>query len=77
VDESSLFARVEWEAPLLWNQGPATPAIRVGWVCRDAEILGILCEGALSGPGRDVARGDLGGAATLLSILSKTYDLSE
>jgi hypothetical protein len=77
VDESSLFARVEWEAPLLWNQGPATPATRVGWVCRDAEFLGILCEGSLSGPGRDVARGDLGGAATLLSILSNTYDLSE
>jgi hypothetical protein len=72
VDESSLFARVEWDAPLLWNQGPVPPATRVGWVCRDAELLGILCEGSLSGPGREVARGNLGAAAILLSILSKT-----
>jgi hypothetical protein len=72
VDESSLFARVEWDAPLLWNQGPVPPATRVGWVCRDAELLGILCEGSLSGTGREVARGNLGAAAILLSILSKT-----
>jgi hypothetical protein len=69
ADEDSLFARLEWDTPLLWNQGPGTPAASVGWICRDAEMLGILCEGSLSGSGREVARGDLKEAASLLALL--------
>ncbi|MGO9343022.1 MAG: hypothetical protein ACLP6E_10955 [Acidimicrobiales bacterium] len=67
VDEDSLSARLEWETPLLWSKGPATPASKVAWICSDAQLLGILHGGSLSGPGREVARGNLHTAASLLA----------
>ena len=59
VDEDSLYARLEWDAPMLWNQGPVKAATIVDWICRDAELLGLCCEGSLSKPGRRVARGEI------------------
>ena len=37
-------------------------------MCHDARLLGLLHEGSLSGPGRQVARGNLDGAASLLAL---------
>ncbi len=68
VDEDSLSVRLEWDTPFLWSKGPATPlANKVGWVLSDAQLLGIVHSGSLSGPGREVARGNLDGAASLLA----------
>ncbi len=63
IDEDSLCVRLEWDDPLLWSRGPATPARKVASMCRDAERLGMLHEGSLSERGREVARGDLETAA--------------
>ena len=68
LDEDSLSVRLEWDAPLLWSNVPARPLTAVGWMCRDAELLGILHEGSLSGPGRQVARADVDRAASLLAL---------
>ena len=56
------------DAPLLWSEVPVPALTAVGWICRDAELLGILHEGSLSGPGREAARGDMRRAASLLSL---------
>jgi hypothetical protein len=68
LDEDSMSVRLEWDAPLLWSDVPAPPMTAVGWICRDAELLGILHEGSLSGPGRELARGDVDKAASLLAL---------
>jgi hypothetical protein len=68
VDEDSLSVRLEWDTPLLWSRGPASPpATKVGWVLSDAQLLGIFHGGSLSCPGREVARGNLDGAASMLA----------
>lgn len=68
LDEDSLSVRLEWDAPLLWSSVPAPPLTAVGWICRDAQLLGILHEGSLSVPGRETARGDVDRAASLFAL---------
>ena len=68
LDDDSLSVRLEWDAPLLWSEAPVAPLTAVGWICRDAELLGILHEGSLSSSGREAAGGDVGRAASLLAL---------
>jgi hypothetical protein len=63
----ALQRRIRWEAPGLWEGGPAAPATLVGWVIDEAELLGLTANGALSTAGRLAASGDADAAATALA----------
>jgi hypothetical protein len=67
---SSLVKRVHWDAPSVWDGGPTTPAALARWVREEAEMIGVLADGALSDLGRLVVAGDLSAAVAYLSAHS-------
>ncbi len=67
ANADTLRARVQWDAPAVWTDGPAPAPRLVSWVQEEAEMLGICVSGALSAIGRAVVTGLLDEAAADLS----------
>lgn len=65
--DAGLAARVTWDAPALWNGGPAMPPTLVSWVGEEAAVLGICAALSLSCLGRLVADGRLDEATAELA----------
>jgi hypothetical protein len=59
ADNESLLARVQWDAPGIWTEGPARPPMLVSWVREEAQMLGICAAGAISTLGRAVVTGEV------------------
>jgi len=66
-DLDALQRRVLWEAPGMWQGGPAAAATLVRWVLDEAELLGFVGCGALSSAGRVAAAGGGEDAAAALA----------
>ncbi len=67
ADATRLPTRVEWDAPLLWEGGPAWPRMLIDWVVEEAELVGLCSQGALATPGRLLAAGRLDAAVAALA----------
>lgn len=57
MDAAALPARLIWEAPAIWDGGPALPETLVDWAREEAELLGIVVLGAVSSIGRAIVTG--------------------
>ncbi|MDQ1357943.1 MAG: hypothetical protein QOG44_2316 [Acidimicrobiaceae bacterium] len=57
ADPASLAARVTWDAPGVWERGPAPGPTLISWIQEEAEVLGLCSSGALSSLGRAMVRG--------------------
>lgn len=63
----SVSARARWVGSAQWEEGPALPATLAGWVLEEAELLGLVAKGSLTGAGRAAVAGDLTAAAGALA----------
>ena len=70
VDPASLSARVDWQAPVLWQGGPARADRLVSWIWDETDLTGVTGGGAMSSFGRHLVDGDGEEAATALGLLS-------
>jgi hypothetical protein len=70
VGQASLAARVDWQAPTLWEGGPAHPPTLISWACEEAEFTGVSAGGAVSTFGRYLIDGDSANAAAALGALA-------
>lgn len=71
-DREALQQRVTWDAPAVWERGPAGVDDLVGWVVDEAELFGLTGRGAPTSAGRLVTTGDAEGAATALDPWAPT-----
>ena len=67
ADVATLMARVSWDAPTLWSDGPARPETLVAWVLNEASMLALVAGGGLTTIGRLVVDGDVAGAIAHVS----------
>jgi hypothetical protein len=67
ADAESLAARVGWDAPALWERGPAPGPTLISWIQDEAAMLGLCASGALSTHGRAIASGRFDDAVNALA----------
>jgi hypothetical protein len=65
-DGESLAARVRWDAPAVWSDGPASPVTLIAWVREEAAMLGLCAFGTLSTLGREMVTGQVDRARATL-----------
>jgi hypothetical protein len=58
VEAANLAEAVVWQAPNLWGPGDPPPEALVAWTVAEAELLGLVADGAPSAIGRAIAAGD-------------------
>lgn len=62
VDLDSLARQLDWDAPVLFADGPATVRTHTAWIWREAQMLGLGTAGALSSTGAALVTAGLGAA---------------
>jgi hypothetical protein len=65
ADVGTLVDAVTWRAPFAWQHRYVDDAVGVGWVIGEAQLLGLVAEGALSSAGRALATGDRAAAEAI------------
>lgn len=68
VDPDGLAAHLFWHAPQAWRQAtPGSTDEAIGWILEEAEVLGLVAEGALTSFGRLVLTGAVAAAEAALA----------
>lgn len=69
VDAASLVARVEWQAPAVWEGGPAQQETLVAWVLEETDLLAITAAASLSSFGREMITDNPDAAVAVIDSL--------